>query len=73
MKITKEKWKKNIMKKKINGYADMIRYTLNTFEKQIKEVEDSTALNMILEEIQRLYHKLEDITMFAYRNKGGIK
>ena len=57
------------MKKKINGYADMIRYTLGTFEKQIDKVEDSTALNMILEEIQKLYHKLEDITMFAYINK----
>lgn len=57
------------MKKKINGYSDMIRYTLGTFEKQIDKVEDSAALNMILEEIQKLYYKLEDITMFAYRNK----
>lgn len=57
------------MKKKINGYSDMIRYTLNTFEKQIDKVEDPTALTMILEKIQKLYHELEDLTLFAYRNK----
>ena len=61
------------MKKKINGYIDMIRYTLNTFEKQIDKVEDPTALNMILEQTQKLYHELEDLTFFAYRNKKEIR
>jgi hypothetical protein len=57
------------MKKKINGYSDMIRYTLGTFEKQIDKVEDSSVLSVILEKIQNLYHELEDLTFYAYRNK----
>ena len=59
-------------KKKIYGYTDMIRFTLNTFEITIKKVEDDVVLDTILQKTQELYHELEDLTFYAYRNKKEV-